>query len=54
MDKNNFDIHNLIKLFVDSIGQDSFKDFYGSNWEARKKELQKLQKTEIQQREYSR
>lgn len=54
MDKNNFDIHNLIKLFVNSIGQDSFKDFYGSNWEARKKEMQKLQKTEIQQREYKR
>ena len=38
--------NTIIKLFIDAIGQDAFKDFYEHNWEARKKEIQKLQKTE--------
>lgn len=36
--------NKIIKLFIDAIGQDAFKDFYEHNWEARKKEIQKLQK----------
>jgi len=42
----NFTANNIIKLFIDAIGQDAFKDFYDYNWEARKKEIQKLLKTE--------
>ena len=38
--------NNIIKLFIDAIGQDSMKDFYEHNWEARKKEIQKLLKKE--------
>ena len=40
----NFTASNIIKLFIDAIGQDAFKDFYEHNWEARKKEIQKLLK----------
>lgn len=42
----NFTANNIIKLFIDAIGQDAFKDFYDYNWEARKKEIQKLLKNE--------
>ncbi len=42
----NFTANNIIKLFIDAIGQDAFKDFYDYNWEARKKEIQKLLKTD--------
>ena len=38
--------NTIIKLYIDAIGQDAFKDFYEYNWEARKKEIQKLLKTE--------
>lgn len=38
--------NTIIKLFIDAIGQDAFKDFYEHYWEARKKEIQKLLKTE--------
>lgn len=38
--------NNIIKFFIDAIGQNAFKDFYEHNWEARKKEIQKLLKTE--------
>lgn len=38
--------NTIIKLFVNSIGQDALKDFYEHNWEARKKEIQKLTKAE--------
>ena len=38
--------NNIIKLFIDAIGQDALKDFYEHNWEARKKEIQKLLKAE--------
>ncbi len=38
--------NNIVKLFIDAIGQDAFKDFYQHNWEARKKEIQKLIKTD--------
>ena len=38
----NFTPNNIIKLFIDSIGQDAFADFYDFNWPARKKEIQKL------------
>ncbi len=40
----NFTSNNIIKLFIDSIGQDAFADFYDYNWPARKKEIQKLLK----------
>lgn len=40
----NFTTNNILKLFTDSIGQDAFKDFYDYNWQARKKEIQKLLK----------
>lgn len=40
----NYTANNIIKLFIDAIGQDAFKDFYDFNWEARKKEIQKLLK----------
>lgn len=40
----NFTTNNILKLFIDSIGQDAFKDFYDYNWQARKKEIQKLLK----------
>ncbi|MDD5929355.1 MAG: hypothetical protein PUC37_06060 [Spirochaetales bacterium] len=42
----NFTANNIIKLFIDAIGQDAFKDFFEHNWEARKKEIQKLLKFE--------
>ena len=38
--------NTIIKLFVNSVGQDALKDFYEHNWERRKKEIQKLSKTE--------
>lgn len=41
---NAFILNNIIKLFIDSIGQDAFADFYDYNWPARKKEIQKLTK----------
>ncbi len=40
----NFSAKNIVKLFIDAIGQDAFKDYYKHNWEARKKEFQKLEK----------
>ncbi len=40
----NFTANNIIKLFIDAIGQDALADFYDSNWPARKKEIQKLEK----------
>lgn len=40
----NLTANNIIKLFIDAIGQDAFKDFYDFNWEVRKKEIQKLLK----------
>ena len=40
----NLTANNIIKLFIDAIGQDAFKDFYEHNWDARKKEIQKLLK----------
>lgn len=40
----NITANNIIKLFIDAIGQDAFKDFYKHNWDARKKEIQKLLK----------
>lgn len=36
--------NTIIKLFIDAIGQAAMKDFYEHNWEARKKEIQKLLK----------
>lgn len=42
----NLTANTIIKLFVDAIGQDAFKDFYDFNWEARKKEIQKLLKND--------
>lgn len=42
----NLTTNTIIKLFIDAIGQDAFKDFYDSNWEARKKESQKLLKND--------
>ena len=42
----NFTANNIIKLFIDSIGQDAFADFYAHNCKARKKEIQKLIKTD--------
>lgn len=41
---NNFTTNNIIKLFIDAIGQDALADFYDYNWPARKKEIQKLLK----------
>ena len=38
--------NTIIKLFVNSVGQDALKDFYEHNWEARKMEIQKLTKAE--------
>lgn len=38
--------NTIIKLFVNSIGQDALKDFYEHNWDARKKEIQKKFKAE--------
>ncbi len=38
--------NTIIKLFVNSVGQDALKDFYETNWEARKKEIQKLSKAD--------
>ena len=40
----NFTPNSIIKLFIDSVGQDALADFYDYNWPARKKEIQKLQK----------
>ena len=45
-DVMNYTANNIVKLFIDAIGQDAFKDFYEHNWEARKKEIQKLIKTD--------
>lgn len=42
----NLTTNTIIKLFIDAIGQDAFKDFYDFNWEARKKEIQKLLKND--------
>ncbi|MCR5436233.1 MAG: hypothetical protein K6E97_04110 [Treponema sp.] len=42
----NFTANNIIKLFIDAIGQDAFADFYDYNWQARKKEIQKLLKND--------
>ena len=39
-----FTANNIIKLFIDAIGQDALKDFFEHNWGARKKEIQKLLK----------
>lgn len=41
-----FKTNHIIKLFTDAVGQDAFADFYGTFWDARKKEIQKLQKSE--------
>ncbi len=38
--------NTIIKLFVNSVGQDALKDFFEHNWDARKKELQKKIKAE--------
>lgn len=43
---NSFTANNIIKTFTDAIGQDAFADFYDYNWQARKKEIQKLLKSE--------
>ena len=29
-----FTANNIIKLFIDAIGQDGFADFYDYNWQA--------------------
>lgn len=42
----NLTANNIVKLFIDAIGQDAFKDFYDYNWGARKKEIQKLLKSD--------
>lgn len=42
----NLTTNTIVKLFIDAIGQDAFKDFYDFNWEARKKEIQKLLKND--------
>ena len=42
----NLTANTIIKLFIDAIGQDALKDFYEHNWEARKKEIQKLLKSD--------
>ena len=42
----NYTANNIVKLFIDAIGQDAFADFYDYNWPARKKEIQKLIKTD--------
>ena len=44
----NYTANNIVKLFIDAIGQDAFKDFYEHNWEARKKEIQKLIKVDYE------
>lgn len=44
----NFTANNIVKLFIDAIGQDAFADFYDYNWQARKKEIQKLLKSDYQ------
>lgn len=49
-----FKTNHIIKLFTDAIGQDAFADFYGTFWDARKKELQKLQKSEISEESLTR
>lgn len=49
-----FKANHIIKLFTDAIGQDAFADFYGTSWEARKKEIQKLQKSEITEESFTR
>ena len=43
----NLTANNIIKLFIDAIGQDGFADFYDYNWQARKKEIQKLLKLAV-------
>lgn len=42
----NFTANNIIKLFIDAIGQDALKDFYDYKWEAQKKQIQKFKKKE--------
>lgn len=42
----NLTTNTIIKLFIDAIEQDAFKDFYDYNWEARKIEIQKLLKND--------
>jgi len=49
-----FTTNHIIKLFTDAIGQDAFADFYGTFWESRKKEIQKLQKSENREESLSR
>lgn len=49
-----FTANHIIKLFTDAVGQDAFADLYGINWDARKKEIQKLQKSEITEDMFSR
>ena len=44
----NYTANNIVKLFIDAIGQDAFADFYDYNWPARKKEIQKLIKTDYE------
>ena len=44
----NYTANNIVKLFIDAIGQDAFKDLYEHNWEARKKEIQKLIKIDYE------
>lgn len=39
--------NNIIKFFIDAIGQDAFKDFYEYNWEARKKRNSEITKNRI-------
>lgn len=43
---NTFTANNIIKLFTDAVGQDALADFYDYNWQARKKEIQKLLKAD--------
>lgn len=49
-----FKTNHIIKLFTDAIGQDAFADYYGTFWEARKKEIQKIQKSESNEESLSR
>ena len=39
-----FTTNHIIKLFTDAVGQDAFADFYGTNWEARKKKHVSIQR----------
>lgn len=44
----NLTANTIIKLFVDAIGQDALKDCFAHNWDARKKEIQKLLKSDYE------